>query len=110
MNKNMVIVMHDAFQGASQWTSFATSLNAQRTFGVDSHLCQLFDDADKTLTQAQHITKACGWASNLNTANVIMPTYVVEWSAATYICVNPEGSTRAGTYFSIQFRGANAKA
>ena len=30
-----------------------------------------------------------------------MPTYVGEWSAATNICVNPDGSTTAGTSCSV---------
>jgi glucan 1,3-beta-glucosidase len=101
-NKNMVIVMHDAFQGAPQWTNIVTSLNSQRSFGVDSHMYQLFSDDDNALTQSQHITKACGWASELSSANAVMPTYVGEWSAATNICVNPDGSTTAGTSCSVE--------
>lgn len=99
-NTNMVIVMHDAFQGASSWTSIAKGLGG-KTFGVDTHLYQLFVDSDNKLTQSQHITEACGWASNLASANSIMPTYVGEWSAATNICVNPDGSTTAGTSCSV---------
>jgi glucan 1,3-beta-glucosidase len=102
-NENLVIVMHDAFEGASAWTSVADSLikGGAKTFGVDSHLYQLFSDSDNTLTQAQHITEACGWATNLAAANAVMPTYVGEWSAATNICVNPDGSTTAGTSCSV---------
>ena len=72
--------MHDAFEGASSWTSIAEGLvgTGAKTFGVDTHLYQLFTDADNALTQAQHITKACGWASDLTGANQIMPTYVGE--------------------------------
>ncbi|KAF4628737.1 hypothetical protein G7Y89_g9410 [Cudoniella acicularis] len=102
-NPNMVIVMHDAFQGAGQWTGVANTLinGGAKTFGIDSHLYQLFSDSDNALTQAQHITEACGWASGLKSANEVMPTYVGEWSAATNICVNPDGSTTAGTSCSV---------
>lgn len=96
-NKNLVIVMHDAFEGANAWSGVASSLSSDRTFGVDSHLYQLFTDSDNALTQAQHISKACGWASDLSSANKQFPTYVGEWSAATNICTNPDGSTTAGT-------------
>jgi glucan 1,3-beta-glucosidase len=96
-NPNLVIVMHDAFQGAPAWTGVAQDLNANRQFGIDTHLYQLFTDADNTLTQAQHISKACSWSQPLRAANAIMPTFVGEWSAATNICVNPDGSTTAGT-------------
>ena len=104
-NENLVIVMHDAFQGPLAWTSIAQGLlsdvQGAKTFGVDTHLYQVFSDSDNALTQAQHITEACGWAANLATANLVMPTYVGEWSPATNICVNPDGSTTAGTSCSV---------
>jgi glucan 1,3-beta-glucosidase len=100
MNPALKIVMHDAFQGALAWTDVARALG-NASFAMDSHMYQLFVDADNTLTQAQHITKACSWASNLSAANSIMPTFVGEWSAATNICVNPDGSTTPGTSCSV---------
>lgn len=100
-NPNLVIVMHDAFQGASSWTNLVAGMNANRQFGLDSHMYQLFTDADNDLTQAQHITKACDWADELGAGNKVMPTYVGEFSAATNICVNPDGSTTAGTSCSV---------
>ncbi|RDW89540.1 hypothetical protein BP6252_01572 [Coleophoma cylindrospora] len=98
-NKNMVIVMHDGFMGPLSWTSTAEALSNGRdkTFGIDTHLYQLYTDADNALTQQGHIDEACGWGKNLSIANANMPTYVGEWSAATNICVNPDGSTTAGT-------------
>lgn len=103
-NESLVIVVHDAFEGAGVWTDVAEKLNGDgpKTFGIDTHLYQLFTDADNSLTQAEHITTACGWAQNLASANAIMPTFVGEWSAATNICVNPDGSTTAGTSCSTE--------
>jgi glucan 1,3-beta-glucosidase len=98
-NEGLVIVMHDGFQGGTAWTAVATDIldGGARTFGVDQHLYQLFTDQYNAMDQSQHITAACGWAANLAIANAIMPNYVGEWSAATNICVNPDGSTTAGT-------------
>jgi glucan 1,3-beta-glucosidase len=98
-NPNLVVVMHDAFQGATAWTGVAGELvtGGVKTFGIDSHKYQLFSDSDKKLTQAQHIQKACGWGANLRKAKDVMPTYVGEWSAATDICVHQNGTTTAGT-------------
>ncbi|KAH8598100.1 glycoside hydrolase superfamily [Bisporella sp. PMI_857] len=98
-NKDLVIVMHDAFKGAHTWTGVAKEVmkGEAKDFGVDTHLYQLFVDADNKLTQKQHIEKACGWGKELKEANTVMPTYVGEWSAATNICVNPDGSTTGGT-------------
>ncbi|RDW70100.1 hypothetical protein BP5796_08497 [Coleophoma crateriformis] len=98
-NKNLVIVMHDGFMGPLSWTSTAEELTSgrEKTFGVDTHLYQLYTDADNALTLQEHITEACGWGTNLSTSNAIMPTYVGEWSAAINICVDPDGTTTAGT-------------
>ena len=101
-NPNLVIVMHDAFQGITSWTQIGKSLNTQgKSFGVDTHLYQLYTDADNALTQAQHISQACGWGAQLATGNAVMPVYAGEWSAATNICVNPDGSTTSGTSCSV---------
>ena len=106
-NENLVIVMHDAFQTPIAWLGVAETLlsdvlpGAPKTFGIDTHLYGLFTDEEDEMTQAQHITEACGWADNLKTSNAVMPTYVGEWSAATNICVNPDGSTTAGTTCSV---------
>ena len=101
-NEDLVIVMHDAFEGPLAWTSVAEKLigDGTKTFGVDTHLYQL-TGIEGTYTQQQHIAQACGWAANLTAANAIMPTYVGEFSAATNICVNPDNSTTGGTSCSV---------
>ncbi|CAG8952038.1 hypothetical protein HYFRA_00000774 [Hymenoscyphus fraxineus] len=104
-NKNMMIVMHDGFVGAGKWTDLATKIigsGSKTAFGVDTHLYQVFNAEDKVLTQSQHITKACSWSNDLKNANKVMPTFVGEWSPATDICVNPDGSTTAGTSCSAK--------
>jgi glucan 1,3-beta-glucosidase len=57
-NPNLTINMHDAFEGPLAWTSLATSLFSTRQFAIDTHLYQLFTDANNFLTQAEHITEA----------------------------------------------------
>ncbi|KAI9864522.1 MAG: exo-1,3-beta-glucanase [Trichoglossum hirsutum] len=102
-NKNLMVIMQDAFVGAGSWTGIASQLNSGRSFGVDSHLYQIFNDDDKKLNQDQHIQKACNeWSSDLASANKIMPTFVGEFSGATAICVYPDGSTTAGESCSTQ--------
>ncbi|TAQ86288.1 hypothetical protein B7494_g5397 [Chlorociboria aeruginascens] len=98
-NPNLLIVMHDAFQGPKSWISIGEKFNANgaKNFGMDTHLYQVFTDSDMALNQAQHISEACSWGANIKAGNAVMPTYVGEWSPATNICVNPDGSTTAGT-------------
>jgi len=104
-NKNLIIVMHDGFRGPLSWISVAKKLNAvgmKPTFGVDTHLYQVYGDYDNQLTQEGHISRACNWSNSLATANAIMPTYVGEWSSETNICVSKDGSTSPGTRCSTQ--------
>lgn len=99
-NKDLVIVMHDAFQGPLAWTSVAEKLNNgdhKPTFGIDTHIYQVYGRGNNALTQAQHIAKVCGWGKDLASANAIMPTYVGEWSSETNICVSADGLTNPGT-------------
>jgi len=96
-NKKLIIVMHDAFQGPAVWESTVASANANKLFGIDTHMYQLYDAYDKTLNQAQHITEACGWASSLSSANALFPVYAGEWSPMSNICVDTNGYTIAGS-------------
>ena len=104
-NSDLIIITHDSFQGPDKFTSIAESLGdagGQGTFGVDVHNYQLYTDSDNSLTQPEHISKACGWAAPLQSATQVMPVYVGEWSALTNICVNPDDSTTAGTSCSTE--------
>ncbi|KAI9838426.1 MAG: exo-1,3-beta-glucanase [Thelocarpon superellum] len=100
-NKNLMIIMHDAFLGADYWADVPAIVGSNGLFGVDSHLYQCFVDSDNQLTQAQHIQEACGWGPGLIKAKAALPTFVGEWSPVTNICVNPDGSTTAGTSCSV---------
>ncbi|EKD17966.1 Major exo-1,3-beta-glucanase of the cell wall, involved in cell wall beta-glucan assembly [Drepanopeziza brunnea f. sp. 'multigermtubi' MB_m1] len=105
-NEHLLFVMQDASLGAEAWTDLARSLNGgpaevPGTFAVDTHLYQTYTDAYNELNQAEHITTACALASDLAAADAVMPTFVGEWTAATNICVNPDGSTIAGASCSV---------
>jgi len=102
-NKNLNIIMHDAFMGPASWTGVGANLNrgasmSNAKFFVDTHLYQNQVAADSTLAQWQHIAKACKWRStDLLPASDKLPVIVGEFSAATNICVYPDGTTTAGT-------------
>ena len=106
-NQNLNIIMHDGFMGPSSWTSVGKTLNgqsklAQSKFWIDVHLYQNQVASDSTLTQAQHIAKACNWSTTeLLPASSNLPVIVGEFSAATNICANPDGSTVAGSVCTV---------
>ncbi|KAF2722131.1 glycoside hydrolase family 5 protein [Polychaeton citri CBS 116435] len=102
-NKHLQIMMHDGFMGPDEWVHIGESVNVkaskdQARFVVDTHLYQNQMPDDSKLTQEEHIEKACNWTkSNLLPGSANLPVYVGEFSAATDICANPDGSTVAGT-------------
>lgn len=124
-NKDLVILMHDGFMGPSNWIETGEAINSAAaqsynptgrrtsysnsestsTFAIDTHLYQNQAPEDKNLTQHQHILKACAWThTNLlssnttkNTSSPTLPVYIGEFSAATDICANPDGSTLPGS-------------
>ncbi|KAM0714015.1 hypothetical protein Q7P37_010979 [Cladosporium fusiforme] len=105
-------------------SSAGSSSGSNLRFAIDTHLYQNQAPEDKNLTQQEHIRKACAWkhtnllsqqnnsaddrnekrtpkatTNNNNATNnpVSLPVYIGEFSAATDICANPDGSTLAGT-------------
>ncbi|MCJ1457213.1 exo-1,3-beta-glucanase [Mycoblastus sanguinarius] len=94
---DLMIVMHDAFEGPDAWTNVAQSLGPKGSFGIDTHLYQTLTDSDKALTQAEHISTACQRGEALGSANIKVPVYVGEWTATTNACINSDGSSTAQT-------------
>ena len=102
-NPDLIVVMHDAFMGPSEWEEVGAAVNgnatskAAATFAVDVHLYQNMVASDSALTQQEHIEKACNWTnSELLPASSNLPVFVGEFSAATNVCANPDGTTIAG--------------
>lgn len=101
-NPSLNVIMHDGFMGPSNWEAVGSAVNgdstlAQSQFWMDTHLYQNQVAADSELTQDQHIAKACNWStSELLPSSSTLPVIVGEFSAATNICANPDGSTVAG--------------
>lgn len=98
-NPNLVVIMQDAFAGVNKWMVTAKTINADgpKTFGIDTHLYQLYTPWANSLTQDEHIAQACTWNTSLAAASEEMPTYVGEWSAMTEICLHANGSTTPGS-------------
>lgn len=104
-NKDLMIVMHDGFMTPSKWVHVGKKIIGDRRtmttagFAVDTHLYQNQEQEDKYLTQTEHIAKACNWTTTklLPQNNGSLPVLVGEFSAATDICANPDGSTVAGS-------------
>lgn len=101
-NQDLAVIMHDSFVGPSDWEEVGSAVNGDASlsdakFWIDTHLYQNQVAADSNLTQEQHIEKACNWQSTeLLPSSSNLPVIVGEFSAATNICANPDGTTIAG--------------
>lgn len=108
-NPDLLIIMHDAFQGGVAWESVSSQVKSSNVasesgksidanaFSVDEHLYQLFTDSYNAMNQAEHISAACSWGTSLSASTAFQKTIVGEFSAATNICLLKDGSTIAGT-------------
>ncbi|KAF2811704.1 glycoside hydrolase [Mytilinidion resinicola] len=105
-NKNLQIVVQDGFKGSATWVDVVKDviedLNEDPSehhsdFAIDSHLYQLYKLKEMAMDQPQHIIQACNWRYNFEAAQRShIPVYVGEWSGATKICVDSNGTTTAG--------------
>jgi glucan 1,3-beta-glucosidase len=97
-NQELVIVMHDAFKPSAEWKDVAPNIDGKGKFALDAHLYQVYVDSDKALLQEEHIREACNWSKTAlkPSTGESIPIYVGEWSAATNVCVNPDGTTSPG--------------
>ena len=92
-NKEMAVVMHDAFEDPANWTDLALSLGPKGSFVIDHHMYQILTAADQALTQEQHIQTVCERGIPLSSPNQKVPVIVGEWTATTQVCFPADGTT-----------------
>ncbi|KAI0695614.1 exo-beta-1,3-glucanase [Cytidiella melzeri] len=97
---NTVVLLHDAFQPLSYWSGFQTPPNWQGV-AMDTHIYQMFSQAEVSQTNQQHIDSACANAGALSSFDLW--TIVGEWTpaptdCATYLNGRGVGARYDGTY------------
>jgi len=106
-NKDLRVIMHDGFMGPSEWQEIGQQVNGNATrsdahFGMDVHLYQNQDSEWNSMDQTEHIAAACNWTnSKLLPSSATLPVYVGEWASGTNVCVNPDGTSTAGTTCTV---------
>lgn len=100
-NKNLKIIMHDAFVGAQNWEPIGAAINeecAEPSFYLDLHLYQNQDASDSQLNQTGHIEKVCNYpTTTFLPDSTTLPVIVGEFTDQTNICVDAQGVVTAGT-------------
>ncbi|KAI6120651.1 glycoside hydrolase family 5 protein [Pisolithus croceorrhizus] len=105
---NTVEMIHDAFQPLSYWNGWETPPNFQGVM-MDTHIYQVFSDADVAMTEQQHISAACQMQSTLSNFDLWLA--VGEWSpaitdCATYLNGRGVGARYDGTYPGSTYIGS----
>lgn len=100
---NIVVLLHDAFQPLSYWSGFETPPNFQGV-AMDTHIYQVFSNADVQMSWQSHINTACGTQSTLS--NFDLWLMVGEWSPAITDCATYLNGRGNGARYDGSFPGS----
>ncbi|KIM47526.1 glycoside hydrolase family 5 protein [Hebeloma cylindrosporum] len=100
---NLVVMIHDAFQPISYWNGFMAPPNWEAVI-LDTHIYQMFSVADNQMSNAQHISTACGQRSSLTSSTLW--TVVGEWTPAANDCAKYLNGRGVGSRFEGSFPGS----
>lgn len=98
---NALLIIHDAFQPLSYWDGFMPPPQYQGVM-LDTHIYQVFSQADVQMSQSAHIQQACSVGGQLESFTSLW-VVVGEWAPAITDCAEylngrGIGSRYAGTY------------
>ncbi|KIJ66234.1 glycoside hydrolase family 5 protein [Hydnomerulius pinastri MD-312] len=102
---NTVELIHDAFQPLSYWSGFETppSFNG---VAMDTHIYQVFSDADNAMSYQDHINTACDTQSSLSDFDLWL--VVGEWSPAPTDCAKYLNGRGVGSRYDGSYSGSTA--
>lgn len=105
---NTVVLLHDAFQPLSYWSGYMTAPDWQGV-AMDTHIYQVFSQAEVEYSYSQHISAACAYASSLSGFDLWL--IVGEWSpapndCATYLNGRGVGARYDGSYPDSTYVGS----
>lgn len=80
INKDTVVVIHDAFQGPGAWQGFLSPETGATHVMLDTHQYQIFDAGQISQSPSQHVSTACGLSGPLSATDKW--TVVGEWTGA----------------------------
>ncbi|EIN13909.1 exo-beta-1,3-glucanase [Punctularia strigosozonata HHB-11173 SS5] len=102
---NTLVLLHDAFQPLSYWSGFQTPPNWQGV-AMDTHLYQVFSDAEVAMSLQDHINTACSKASSLSSFDLW--AIVGEWTPAFTDCAKYLNGRGIGSRYDGSFSGEAA--
>ncbi|KZP25281.1 glycoside hydrolase family 5 protein [Athelia psychrophila] len=101
---NTVSLIHDAFQPLSYWAGFQTPANGFQGVAMDTHIYQMFSNAEVAMTYPQHIAAACSHHTDLSTYDKWV--IVGEWTPAATDCATYLNGRGVGSRYDGSFSGS----
>ncbi|KAG9314106.1 glycoside hydrolase family 5 protein [Chiua virens] len=102
---NTVVLIHDAFQSLSYWSGFMATSNYDGV-AMDTHIYQVFSEADIQLTNQEHINASCQTQSSL--AGFDLWLVVGEWTPAMTDCAKYLNGRGTGSRYDGSYGGSTA--
>ncbi|KIJ22034.1 glucan 1,3-beta-glucosidase [Paxillus involutus ATCC 200175] len=102
---NTVELIHDAFQPLSYWAGFETSPDYDGV-AMDTHIYQVFSNADNAMSYQEHINAACQTQSSLSGFDLWL--IVGEWSPAPTDCATYLNGRGVGSRYDGSYPGSTA--
>jgi len=98
------VMIHDAFEDiVSFWNSFMDIASGAYNVILDTHIYQVFNDAQVALTPAEHIAQACSWCPKV--AQTDKWLIVGEWTGAQTDCARWLNGLGLGARYDGTFDG-----
>ncbi|VDB95629.1 unnamed protein product [Peniophora sp. CBMAI 1063] len=105
-SSNTVELIHDAFMNVSYWADFMPK-PAFQGVAIDTHIYQVFSDAENARSQQQHIDNACQNGPKLaDFNNNQLWTIVGEWTPAMTDCAKYLNGRGVGARYDGSFEGS----
>lgn len=98
---NTVVLIHDAFQDLSYWNGFMTS--GFDGVAMDTHIYQMFSDAEVARSYDEHISVACQKGSSLSSFDLWV--IVGEWTPAPTDCARYLNGRGVGARYDGSYSG-----
>ncbi|KAF8886923.1 glycoside hydrolase family 5 protein [Infundibulicybe gibba] len=99
---NTLVLIHDAIQPLSSWNGFVPP--DWQGVAMDTHIYQIFSDAENAMSNANHIVSACGQRNILPGAGLWV--IVGEWAPVATDCAKYLNGRGVGSRFDGTFPGS----
>jgi glucan 1,3-beta-glucosidase len=104
-NPDTAVVIHDAFQNINSWNGFMNGASGLNNVILDTHIYQIFSDAEVAMSPSQHVSTACGQAGNLRSTDKW--TIVGEWTGAQTDCAQWLNGKGIGARYDGSYSGSS---